>query len=127
MSISRQRSLAPGLTLLLGGSGTLHLIKPKTFDAIVPASLPGEARTWTYLSGAAELLTALLIAAPRTRRLGGTLAALLFVAVFPANVRMARSYLRSSKTSRRAKTIAVVRLPLQIPLVLAGLALRRGA
>ncbi|BDZ50374.1 hypothetical protein GCM10025867_26150 [Frondihabitans sucicola] len=71
-------------------------------------------------------MTAAAIAMPRTRRLGGTLAALLFVAVFPANVRMARSYLRSSKTTARQKAVAVVRLPLQIPLVLAGLALRRG-
>jgi uncharacterized membrane protein len=124
MSISRKLALASGLVVLLAGSGTLHMIKPQTFDAIVPTSLPGKARTWTYLSGAAELLTALLIAAPRTRRPGGTLAALLFVAVFPANVRMARSYLRSPKTSRRAKTIAVARLPLQIPLVLAGLGVR---
>lgn len=126
MTFSRQAALATGLTLLLGGSGALHLVKPQTFDGIVPKALPGSARTWTYASGVAELVTAGLIAAPQTRRAGGTVAALLFVAVFPANIRMARSYLRSSKTSKRQKTIAVVRLPLQIPLVLAGLAVRRS-
>ena len=127
MRISRHGALVAGLTVLLGSSGTLHLVKPQTFDGIVPKSLPGKARTWTYVSGVAELATAAALAGPRTRRFGGTLAALLFVAVFPANVRMARSYLRSSKTTSTQKAIGLVRLPLQIPLVLAGLAVRRGA
>lgn len=126
MTSTKKPGLVIGLTALLGTSGVLHLVRPQTFDGIVPRSLPGEPRSWTYLSGIAEIATAAAIAAPRTRSLGGTLAALLFVAVFPANVRMARSYLRSSKTSGVARAVAVVRLPLQIPLVLAGLAVRRS-
>jgi uncharacterized membrane protein len=114
------------LTALLATSGALHLARPQTFDGIVPEALPGRSRTWTYLSGAAELGCAAALAAPRTRRLGGTLAALLFVAVFPANVKMARDALGGSGTSPARRAITVGRLPLQIPLVVAALRARRA-
>lgn len=121
------RALLVGMTALLATSGTLHFVRPQTFDGIVPRALPGEARTWTHLSGAAELASALTLALPGTRRLGGGLAALLFVAVFPANVQMAALYLRSPRKSGTAKAVALVRLPLQVPLVLGALAIRRRA
>ena len=63
---------------------------PKPFDSIVPAELPGSARFYTYASGVAELATAALLLAPRTRRLGALAAVALFIAVFPANVNMVR-------------------------------------
>ncbi|QKT12486.1 DoxX family protein [Rhodococcus sp. W8901] len=115
------------LAALLFGSGILHFAKPQPFDAIVPAALPGRARTYTYVSGVAELATAAALAVPRTRRLGGALAAALFVAVFPANVQMAVSWLRSDRVSAPAKAAAVARLPLQIPLVTQALKARRNA
>jgi uncharacterized membrane protein len=104
-----------GLAALLAASGTLHFVRPEPFDSIVPRSLPGSSRTWTYLSGAAELAIAAAITHPRTRRLGGLAAAGLFVGVFPANVKMAVDW-RHASPGRRA--IAVGRLPLQVPLVL---------
>jgi uncharacterized membrane protein len=103
---------------LLATSGALHLVSPKPFDAIVPRSLPGTPRTWTYLSGAAELAVAAAVAHPRTRALGGLAAAGLFAAVFPANVKMARDW-RNAPPAMRA--IAYGRLPLQLPLVWWGL------
>lgn len=106
---------ALGLAALLATTGTLHFAAPKPFDAIVPRSLPGGPRTWTYLSGAAELAVAAAIAHPRTRRLGGLAAAGLFLAVFPANVKMAADW-RTAPAGRRA--VAYGRLPLQVPLVL---------
>jgi uncharacterized membrane protein len=106
---------AVGLAALLGASGALHFLKPRPYDSIVPRSLPGSPRTWTYVSGAAELAVAAAIAYPRSRRLGGLAAAVLFVGVFPANVKMAVDR-RNAPPNRRA--IAVGRLPLQIPLVL---------
>jgi len=113
------------LALLLTSSGVLHFAAPASFDAIVPEQLPGAARTWTHFSGAAELVTAALIAAPRTRRFGGLLAALLFVAVFPANVKMAIDW---SDRPAWMRVLAYGRLPLQIPLVLwAVLVYRRAA
>ena len=103
---------AIALALLLGGSGVLHFVVPRPYDRLIPRRLPGSARSWTYASGVAELGTALLITAPRTRRLGGLLAALLFVAVFPGNVTMALT-----ARANPMKTIAILRLPLQWPLV----------
>jgi uncharacterized membrane protein len=126
MRINPTASLV-GMTALLGLSGTMHFARPSTFDGIVPKALPGKARTWTHLSGAAELVTAAALAVPSTRRLGGTLAALLFVAVFPANVSMTQRYLASSRVSGVAKIVSVVRLPLQIPLVTTALGIRRRA
>jgi uncharacterized membrane protein len=105
---------AAGLAALLGGMGVLHFVAPKPFDAIVPRSLPGSPRTWTYLSGVAELAVAAAVAHPRTRRAGGLAAAALFIAVFPANVKMAADWRHGSPVQR---AIAFGRLPLQAPLI----------
>ncbi|MCU7722517.1 hypothetical protein ODJ79_02200 [Actinoplanes sp. KI2] len=110
---------AHGLAALLATSGALHFAKPEPFDTIVPRSLPGKPRTWTYLSGAAELAVAAALTHPRTRRAGGLAAAALFTAVFPANVQMAYDWRRATPGKR---AIAYGRLPLQLPLI--GWALR---
>lgn len=124
-SRARRPTAAAGLVVLLTSTGVLHFAAPASFDSIVPEQLPGAARTWTHLSGVAELLVAALIAVPRTRRLGGMLAALLFVAVFPANVKMAIDW---SDRPVWMRALAYGRLPLQIPLVLwAVLVYRRAA
>lgn len=122
---ARQPTAAAGLVVLLTSTGILHFVVPGPFDAIVPEQLPGSPRTWTHLSGAAELAVAALIAVPRTRRLGGLLAALLFVVVFPANVKMAIDW---SDRPAWMRALVYGRLPLQIPLVLwAVLVYRRAA
>jgi uncharacterized membrane protein len=113
---------ALALAGLLTLTGVVHFVRPRPFDAIMPRSLPGRPRTWTYVSGAAELAVAAAVAHPRTRRLGGLAAAGLFAAVFPANVRMAVDW-RHASPARRA--VAYGRLPLQIPLVLWGLRVAR--
>jgi uncharacterized membrane protein len=106
---------ALGLAALLGASGVLHFLRPRPYDAIVPRSLPGSSRTWTYASGVAELAVAAAVAHPRTRRLGGLAAAALFVGVFPANVKMAVDWRHAAPGCR---AMAFGRLPLQVPLVL---------
>ena len=122
---ARQPTAAAGMVALLTSTGILHFTVPGPFDAIVPEQLPGSARTWTHVSGVTELVVAALIAAPRTRRFGGLLAALLFVVVFPANVKMA---IDRSDRSGWMRALAYGRLPLQIPLVLwAVLVYRRAA
>lgn len=115
---------ALGLGGLLAFAGVAHFVRPEFFDEIVPHRLPASARTWTYLSGVAELACAAAVVNPRTRRTGGLLAALLFVAVFPANIQMAIDW-RTRPISEQAA--AYGRLPLQIPLVLWGLRVRRQA
>ncbi len=112
------------MATLLIGMGTTHFLAPKPFDTLVPAELPGTPRRYTHASGAAEVATGVLLLAPRTRRLGGLAAAVLFLAVFPANVNMVRLWWGKSWPMR---VVALARLPLQVPLVTAALKVRRGA
>jgi uncharacterized membrane protein len=100
---------------LLATAGVAHFAVPEPFDAIVPRALPGSPRTWTRVSGAVELVLAAGLAVPRTRRLSARASALLFVGVFPANVKMAYEW-RDRPAPARA--LAYGRLPLQIPLYL---------
>ena len=102
------------LAALMAGAGAMHMIAPKPFDTIVPERLPGRARTWTYLSGAAELACAAAVAYPRTRKAGALATAGLMAAVFPANVKMARDWRRKPLPMRAA---AYGRLPFQAPLI----------
>ncbi|SDN07729.1 DoxX family protein [Allokutzneria albata] len=122
--VADKQTSAAVLAAFLGGMGVLHFVKPEPFDAIVPSRLPGSARLWTHLSGIAELGCAAAVAVPRTRATGGLLTAVLFAAVFPANVKMAYDY-RDRPAPQRL--VALARLPLQVPLVLWALRVRRRA
>lgn len=119
----RATTLATRILVILGISGVLHLVRPRTFDPIVPKPLP--ARATTYASGVAELAVATGLAVPRTRRLAGLAAAALFVAVFPANVKMARDLLDDPSSPRPMRVVSLLRLPLQLPLVAWGLTIGR--
>lgn len=111
---------------LLGGlllaAGTVHFVSPKVFDDLVPEALPGSARTWNLAAGAAELVIGAMILHPRSRRNGAGLAALLFLVVFPGNVKMAWDWRDRSVLEQAA---AYARLPVQVPLVLWALRVRR--
>ncbi|GGZ72429.1 hypothetical protein AB0P12_13000 [Streptomyces subrutilus] len=109
---------------LLAGAAVAHAALPRQFDAMVPRSLPGSPRRWTYASGVAELALAAGVAHPRTRRVAALGAAAFFVGVFPANVRMAADA-RSRGPAVRAAALG--RLPLQVPLVLWARNVSRGA
>lgn len=111
---ARPRALA--LSALLLGMGTIHFAAPKFFDDIIPPELPGEPRTYTYASGVVELAAGALLLPRRTRSLGARLAFLLFLAVFPGNLQMARDYLASDRPAP-VKAVALLRLPLQLPLL----------
>lgn len=100
-------------------TGAIHFLRPTVFDAIVPRSLPGSSRSWTWASGLAELVLAGLVASRRTRSIGGVLSAVFLMAVFPANVRTVHVVRRLSAPAR---VLALARLPFQIPLI--ALALR---
>jgi uncharacterized membrane protein len=109
------------LGALLGGSGVLHLVRPATYEWLVPPEL-GDARSWVTASGVAEIGTAALLAAPATRRAGGWAAVGLLLAFLPAHVHTFRVI------SRRPlpMTIAVARLPLQVPMIRAALRVARA-
>lgn len=103
---------ALSLAALLAATTTVHFVRPHVFDVAVPDWLPGRKLDWEIGSGFAELACAVLVAHPRTRRLGGYAAAALFVAVFPGNLAM----VPKARTSRE-RAITLLRLPLQVPLV----------
>ena len=87
--MTRLRTISPYLlAVLLAGAGALHFVTPRTYDGIIPSFLP-HPRFWTYASGLVELACAGAVGWPRTRERGALATALLFVAVFPANVQMA--------------------------------------
>ncbi|MFF1495978.1 hypothetical protein [Streptomyces sp. NPDC058304] len=109
---------------LLATAGVAHAIAPKQFDATIPSSLPGTPRQWTYASGAAELVLAVGVAHPRTRRVAALAAAAFFVGVFPANVKMA---VDARRRSPAVQAVTIARLPLQLPLVLWARNVSRGA
>ena len=101
------------LSVLLVGAGALHFVKPAFYDPMVPELLPGSARQWTYGSGVLEAAVGAAVALPTTRRWAALAAVGLFVAVFPANIKMA---LDAEGAGEQIATYA--RLPLQVPLVL---------
>jgi uncharacterized membrane protein len=122
--LTTRHGSAIALAALLAAAGTTHFTRPRFYDRIVPRSLPGSPRTWTYLSGVAEIAVAAAVAHPRTRRAGGLAAAALFAAVFPANVKMAVDW-RHRPPAQRA--VAYGRLPLQAPLIWWALRVRAAA
>lgn len=121
MTTKRTPLTATALAALFAITGAIHFVRPAVFDPIVPRSLPGSSRSWTYGSGAAEWVLAAMVAHPRTRSIGGLLSAFFLLVVFPANVRTVRVLRRKPLPHR---LVALVRLPLQAPLI--ALALRVG-
>jgi len=70
-------------------AGSLHFLKPKMYEAIVPDSLAEYRREVVFASGVAELAGGAGVLHPRTRRAAGWWLIATLVAVFPANVHMA--------------------------------------
>jgi uncharacterized membrane protein len=118
------RTAAYRVAAMLLGIGTVHFLAPKPFDMIVPAELPGDARLYTYASGAAEIAVGALLVPRRTRRRAALAAVLLFIGVFPANVNMVRLWWGKPLPMRIA---ALARLPLQIPMITTALKIRRDS
>lgn len=110
-----------GMAIMLLVTGTIHFVNPAPFNAIVPPILPGEPVVWTYLSGVAELVVAVMLLAPinksvanlNIRLLGAWAALALFIAVYPANIYMAIDY---ADRELSQQLIAYLRLPLQFGL-----------
>ena len=109
---------------MLIGIGVLHFVAPKPFDSIVPVELPGSQRFYTYASGVAEVATGALVLAPRTRRFGALAAVALYIAVLPGNINMCRLWWDKPL---HMKLGAIARVPMQIPMIMTALKVRRSA
>jgi len=111
---------------LMTATGLTHFVAPRMYERIVPHFLGG-ARFWVSASGAAQVTGGVLLALPRTRRLGGWWVATVLVLIFPANVQMALDGgLDGGGWLLGSAVAAWARLPLQVPLVLWALREARG-
>jgi uncharacterized membrane protein len=111
------------LTAAFAISGTVHLVRPRTFKPLMPSWVPAH-REVILASGVAELVCAAGLNLPRTRRVAGLASALLLVGVFPGNLKMAADAARTDNVPLKAAALA--RLPLQLPLIRAALRAARG-
>ena len=109
------------LAAMFASSGTVHLVRPQAFAAIMPRAIPGRHhRNLIYLSGLFELVCAVGLfrraawAAPASVAVLG--------AVFPANLQMALDAGSGRNPGAADKRlVAWGRLPLQISMVWAAL------
>ena len=95
------------------GAGINHFIRPSFYLQIMPPWLPMH-KEMVFTSGVAEILCALLLLFPATRRAGAWAVIALLVAVFPANIQMLIDY---RETDNPNTWIAMVRLPIQLLLI----------
>ncbi len=118
----RLRTISPyvlGVGLVLAGLN--HFANEGFYEPLIPSWL-GSARFWVVSSGFVEVVVGALILPRRMRVLGATLAVLLLIAVFPGNLIQA-----VHAETGLERTLAYLRLPLQVPLVLWALSVRKGA
>ena len=101
------------MVLFYAGAGINHFIRPAFYLKIMPAWLPLHSEL-VFLSGVAEILCALLLLFPQTRRLGAYCTIVLLIAVFPANIQMLIDY---AKADNPLLWIAILRLPIQLLLI----------
>lgn len=112
-----------GLAGIFVTSGVIHLVKPEVYEPLMPEAVPAH-REMIIGSGIAELVCALGLLHPKTRKLAGWASAGLLLGVFPANLKMANDVRSSRKTGRRLAAFG--RLPLQAPLIRTALRAARG-
>ena len=101
------------LILFYAAAGVNHFINPDFYLKIMPPWLPWH-KELVLISGVAEVLCALLLLFPSTRRLGAWCTILLLIAVYPANVQMLIDYYHQNNPML---WVAIVRLPIQLLLI----------
>lgn len=97
------------LAVVFTAAGALHFLRPRMYEQIVPDYLPAHHQI-VLASGAAQIIGAVMVVFPRTRRAGGLWLAAMLVAVFPANVDMA---LDPDRYTSLSPALLWARLPLQ--------------
>jgi uncharacterized membrane protein len=108
MSTERRRRY--GAALFWIGAGSIHFLRPRFYEAIVPPPLQRRKREVVLASGIAELAGGFAILPGPTRRLArGWLLATL-IAIYPANIYMALAPARFRTIPR---SLLWARLPLQ--------------
>jgi len=101
------------LSLFYLVAGTLHFLRPRAYEAIMPAALPAK-RELVYASGLAEIVGGAGVLHPATRRPAGWWLIATLIAIFPANVNMA---VNPDRFRGIPAALLWLRLPLQALLI----------
>ena len=104
------------LAAFVGGAGLMHFITPQFFIDIVPDYLPAP-EALVAISGVFEILGAIGLLVPMTRRLAAWGLIALFIAVFPANIHMATHHITPTGMPPLPAWMPWARLPLQAALI----------
>jgi uncharacterized membrane protein len=116
-----------GLAVLLSIATVSHVLRPSWFLGMIPSWLPGGRRRLHRLATVAEAVSALLLWVPRTRRIGGAAAATTLLGVYLANIEAVRlGGYAGAPGWLSTRTAAILRLPLQVPLVWWAVRVARG-
>jgi uncharacterized membrane protein len=110
----KQNVSRAGLAAFFTTSGVLHFLIPRSYEAMMPPSLPAH-REAVMVSGVAEIVGAAAVLPRRTRHLGRWWLLALLLAVFPANVHMALNpeQVRGLDLAKVPRWALWARLPLQ--------------
>ncbi len=110
------------LSVAFIAAGTLHFLRPESYEQIMPEYLPAH-RELVLISGAAEIAGGVGLVFAQTRRAAGIWLAALLIAIFPANVNMA---VNSEQFRSLDPALLWARLPLQGLLIWWALRIARG-
>lgn len=117
----RDNAVRWGLVALFSFMTYQHVAHPGPFEEMIPDWVPGDTTLVHNAATAAEAASAVLLAVPRTRRLGGMVAFATLAGVWVANIQAAidggTPGVPPPFNSREA---AIVRVPLQLPLLWAA-------
>jgi len=104
--------------------GIAHVVAPAPFVKIIPDSVPNP-KLWNLVAAAAEATAGVLLlqSDPKKQRLGGALATVTFLGVYPANIDMA---IKAGKPTNPKAIAAWARLPMQLPMIRSGIRLAKG-
>jgi uncharacterized membrane protein len=96
-------------------TGTMHFVRPRFYEAIVPPAIEAQKKEVVAISGVAEIAGAALVLHPTSRRLGRWWLLALLVSVFPANIHMAVNpeQIRGLDMRKFPRWALWARLPLQ--------------
>jgi uncharacterized membrane protein len=110
--MSRSRA---ALAAFFAVAGTMHFVRPRFYEAIVPPALEPQKKEVVAISGVAEIAGGAMVLHPASRRFGRWWLLALLVAVFPANVHMAVNpeQIRGLDLRKVPRWALWARLPLQ--------------
>ena len=112
------------LSAIFVTSGIVHLVRPETYEPIMPKVVPAH-REVILASGVLEIVCAVGLLHPATRRIAGWASLGVLLGVYPANFKMAGDAMQTENKSFQA--VALGRLPLQLPLIRSALKAARKA